>query len=71
MLGSAMRMFTARLRRLRALECFRFGPIDAICYFPNSVRCCAARLDEVGDGKATLTYSSLASGFHRGEVCAT
>lgn len=34
MLGSATRMFTARLRRLRALECFRFGPIDAICYFP-------------------------------------
>ena len=23
-------MLTARLRRLRALECFRFGPIDAI-----------------------------------------
>ena len=30
MLGGVTRMFTARLRRLLAFECFRLGPIDAI-----------------------------------------
>jgi len=50
---------------------FPFRPYRRHLLFPNSVCCCAARFDEVGDGKATLTYSSLASGFHRGEVCAT